>query len=210
MDELTLTDPRIVSAVRTCRAWPTQYEGQLTDGRTWYLRYRHSCLWFGAGADITEAVRVACDELAVYREFGRNGGGYLEHAEVDELMPSLLDELLGEGSYSPDLVTWLRQAIEDQHAQLVEIVKELAAEAATNDLSDVVLGDDVVLSALLAEVEAKRARIDLLAGELESAESDLTGDRADRIVADLMRRLLKLEAQPLASRPGFRDDWRLT
>lgn len=63
---------------------------------------------------------------------------------------------------------------------------------------------------VLAEVEAKRTRIDLLAAEWRHAAGDNTGDRVAYAVADLTEDLLKLEAQPFASRPGFRDEWRLT
>ncbi len=57
----------------------------------------------------------------------------------------------------------------------------------------------------LAEVEAKRARIDLLAGAW--AAGGHYDAEVSRVVSE---RLLKLEAQPYASRPGFRDEWRLT
>jgi hypothetical protein len=95
VDDLTITDPRIATAERTCDLSPTQYEGALTDGRVWYLRYRWGRLSLGAGADLDEAVV----QEEVVRDLDSSGwAGYLSHAEVDALMPSLLDELLGTGA----------------------------------------------------------------------------------------------------------------
>jgi hypothetical protein len=61
---------------------------------------------------------------------------------------------------------------------------------------------------VLAEVEAKRARIDVVADTLECGDG--YGAPGYAALQDTTQRLLMLEAQPFASRPGFRDDWRLT
>lgn len=66
---------------------------------------------------------------------------------------------------------------------------------------------------VLAEVEAKRARIDLLAETAAKCPEDdwpEDGGMEWAPLSDFARHLLKLEAQPFASRPGFRDEWRLT
>ncbi len=63
---------------------------------------------------------------------------------------------------------------------------------------------------VLAEVEAKRARIDLLADVLRAAAQDRTLDPELAAIGAMAEDLIKLEAQPYASRPGFRDEWRLT
>jgi hypothetical protein len=95
-----------------------------------------------------------------------------------------------------ELVAWLRQAIEDQHAQLVNDVDELAGWV---DEAGRWRGEELK-AVLLAEVEAKRLRLLLL--------SALANDQPP--ISVLAGNLLKIEAHPLASRPGFRDDWRLT
>lgn len=60
---------------------------------------------------------------------------------------------------------------------------------------------------VLAEVEAKRARIDELADALAT---DGYGSPGYAALNDTAERLLKLEAQPLADRPGFKAEWRMT
>lgn len=35
--------------VKTCERWPAQWEGELTDGRQVYVRYRHGWLSIGLG-----------------------------------------------------------------------------------------------------------------------------------------------------------------
>lgn len=85
-----ISDPRVATAVRTCDRSPTQYEGQLADGRFWYLRYRWGGLSVGVGADVDEAI----GHDGASRVLDPEGwDGYLSHAEVDKLMPALLDEL---------------------------------------------------------------------------------------------------------------------
>jgi len=98
-----------------------------------------------------------------------------------------------------DLVTWLRQAVEDQHAELMDAVGYLASwvEFSHTDDPD---HREVLRTALRAEVEAKRARIDHWAWLW--AGNDLRQPLAERG--------LLMEAMPYASRPGFRDEWRLT
>ncbi|MFZ4606093.1 MAG: hypothetical protein ACOYM5_07525 [Caulobacter sp.] len=48
--------PRIVSLTQTCPTAPSQWEGELSDGRTLYVRYRHGGLSIGIGATVDRAV----------------------------------------------------------------------------------------------------------------------------------------------------------
>lgn len=50
----------LATLTRTCLACPSQWEGTLYDGRAIYVRYRHGELSVGIGADIDEAVAMAC------------------------------------------------------------------------------------------------------------------------------------------------------
>lgn len=54
--------PRVRTLRRTCIAAPSQWEGLLEDGRSFYIRYRGGCLALrvspDATADVTEAVRA--------------------------------------------------------------------------------------------------------------------------------------------------------
>ena len=60
-----------------------------------------------------------------------------------------------------DLVTWLREAVEEQHAESMADVAELGGWMEIYDPKRPT--DEALAAVLLAEVEAKRARIDLLA-----------------------------------------------
>jgi hypothetical protein len=47
----------LVTLRRTCTACPSQWEGQLDDGRALYARYRHGHLYVGIADTISSAVR---------------------------------------------------------------------------------------------------------------------------------------------------------
>lgn len=92
-----ITDPRIATARMTCRAYPTQWEGTLTDGRVWYLRFRHAELTLGIGADQDEAVRNSGSAAGAERDLSETHGddaGTMEDGEIDLWLTVLLDELL--------------------------------------------------------------------------------------------------------------------
>lgn len=44
-----LTHPEIVRAVQTCESVPDQWQGTLTEGRFFYLRYRHGWVSLAVG-----------------------------------------------------------------------------------------------------------------------------------------------------------------
>jgi hypothetical protein len=96
-----------------------------------------------------------------------------------------------------ELVTWLRSAIKDHAAELVCIVEDLAGEARACP-GDTVLCDDELVAALRADVEAKLRLIEFCS---LTRVVDQSWDAAYYTLACL--------AQPHASRPGFRDEWRL-
>ncbi len=54
-----MAGPSIVALVQTSDAAPSQWEGQLSDGRWLYVRYRHAELSIGVGGTLDEAIRVS-------------------------------------------------------------------------------------------------------------------------------------------------------
>jgi hypothetical protein len=50
---------KVVDLKMTCVACPSQWEGQLEDGRYFYGRYRWGYLYVGAAADVSEAIMAS-------------------------------------------------------------------------------------------------------------------------------------------------------
>lgn len=72
--------PKVQTLKLTCEAYPSQWEGQLQDGRFVYIRYRYGVLRMGIG--VTE------DEAADNTTFGR---GFIEKAlDADSNMMSTM------------------------------------------------------------------------------------------------------------------------
>ena len=61
----------IVSKTQTCSACPSQWEGVLTDGRMFYVRFRHGYLSIRVSNSITED---AYDAVSGEEIFGVNSG----------------------------------------------------------------------------------------------------------------------------------------
>lgn len=77
----------IKSITQTCDACPSQWEGELDDGRFFYVRYRWGNLQLGIGKDDSEAVRVSETIAAL----GDSLDGYLdEQIMLDYVTPHLL------------------------------------------------------------------------------------------------------------------------
>jgi hypothetical protein len=60
----------------------------------------------------------------------------------------------------------------------------------------------------LAEVDAKRRILDLLAETLNGASEYFTVESCDEVDAILAERTMRLLALPYAERPGYREEWR--
>jgi hypothetical protein len=132
-----------------------------------------------------------------------------------------------------DLVTWLRAALDEEAHVATEAADgapswssaeahRVSARSVSDDRHRPVVYDEGSPTEeqadhiarwdparVLSEVEAKRARIDLFA-EMATGDTVLRSFGASEADPAFMEYLLKLEAQPYASRPGFRDEWRLT
>lgn len=56
----------MVALKKTSLACPSQWEGELEDGRMLYARYRHGEMSVGVGNDIEEAVRNGMSDQALH------------------------------------------------------------------------------------------------------------------------------------------------
>lgn len=88
---------KAVEFSRTCFACPSQWEGELDDGRRLYVRYRHSWLNVGVGETADDAVDVAFRPEALVRSqvggLGDVGDGYMTGDELREHLARLLPDL---------------------------------------------------------------------------------------------------------------------
>jgi hypothetical protein len=57
--------PSIVALTQTCLVMPSQWEGELDDGRSLYIRYRHGRLRVGVGEGAKDAWRNSGAESAL-------------------------------------------------------------------------------------------------------------------------------------------------
>ncbi len=63
--ELERKVPVVVRLTQTCLAVPSQWEGELDDGRSLYVRYRHGLLRVGVGEAAKDASRNSATESAL-------------------------------------------------------------------------------------------------------------------------------------------------
>ena len=100
-----------------------------------------------------------------------------------------------------DLVTWLRQQLDDDERVAQEAGgghwPDMAGETRTSDLVHARRHNPF---RVLADVDAKRRILD--ACESYAEDGTTSG-------ADLARTILPLLALPYADRPGYRDEWKL-
>lgn len=57
--------PSVVALEQTCLLMPSQWEGELDDGRSLYVRYRHGLLRVGVGEAAKDASRNSATESAL-------------------------------------------------------------------------------------------------------------------------------------------------
>lgn len=71
----------------TCPAAPTQYEGQLEDGRYYFFHYRYGRASLGLGTSVQEAIH---DPHKVRRTYGDSLDGHMTEARFEEIAAELL------------------------------------------------------------------------------------------------------------------------
>jgi hypothetical protein len=75
----------VTTLVRTCLRSPSQWQGQTSDGRVVYVRYRWGCLEIGIGTSLDDAI------LNSGKLFERRlGGRYDGSMEIDQLREATL------------------------------------------------------------------------------------------------------------------------
>lgn len=79
-------DALVATYTRTCIACPTQYEGRLRDGRTFYFRYRSGIARLGFGQSPDAAVDDSWNRSLVH---GDNLDGDVTEDEFKELFTKL-------------------------------------------------------------------------------------------------------------------------
>lgn len=83
---------KVIALKRTCLACPSQWEGNLEDGRAVYARYRHGELTIGVGDEIEEAVRRASSDVALYAEDVGDGlDGFMSFEELKAKLCGVLE-----------------------------------------------------------------------------------------------------------------------
>lgn len=80
---------RVVSLVRTCLASPSQWEGELEDGRAVYIRYRGGHFSVRLGWSIDEAI---VNHQSFYQaELGEWLDGWMSNDDLREELAGVLD-----------------------------------------------------------------------------------------------------------------------
>jgi hypothetical protein len=108
-----------------------------------------------------------------------------------------------------ELVAFVRRCLDEDERVVRQMMAEPGGfylEAETDSVNIMTVGAYVYRwppKRVLAEVEAKRSRIGLLDLLLGTSEP---GDDA----ADIASTLLRIEAQPYAGQPGWREEWQLS
>lgn len=84
--------PKVAALTNTCIACPAQWEGNLEDGRTVYVRYRYGGLSVGIGKDIDEAIRNGMSDQALYaNDVGDGLDGFMDFEEMKAHLHGLLE-----------------------------------------------------------------------------------------------------------------------
>lgn len=100
--------PLVVAMKQTCNACPSQWEGELEDGRMLYVRYRGGELSAGVGVDIGAAVKNGrAEETLFFEHVGDGFDGSMTFEELKGHLQGLLEfpedlEVEGERDWSAE------------------------------------------------------------------------------------------------------------
>lgn len=86
------TKPKIKSLIRTCWAYPAQWECKTEDGKYVYIRYRHNYLFVGIGNTMDEAVANAMSDSSIgFSLDDKESSGEMDVDEMQQLTGDILD-----------------------------------------------------------------------------------------------------------------------
>lgn len=84
--------PRVVALKKTSTACPSQWEGDLEDGRAIYARYRHGHLSVGVADYVDGAVRNGMSDEALFADYVGDGlDGFMDFEELRVQLHGLLE-----------------------------------------------------------------------------------------------------------------------
>lgn len=107
--------PTVASLEQTCSACPSQWEGQLDDGRWMYARYRGGYLSIRLGDSLDEAISARGPDALFESQCGDCLDGFMETDELRRHLVGLLHfpedlKVAGEPDWSAPLDTsWLKK-----------------------------------------------------------------------------------------------------
>ncbi len=91
-DLATQRMPTVMTLVQTCIAIPSQWEGELDDGRSLYVRYRHGLLRVGVGEGLGQAIENSASQSALHCErLGDEYDGAMSFKELRGHLRGVLD-----------------------------------------------------------------------------------------------------------------------
>jgi len=79
----------VTTLVRTCLRSPSQWEGQTSDGRYVYVRYRWGCLEIGIGHSLEEAISNSGELFE--QQLGERYDGSMEIDQLREATLGMID-----------------------------------------------------------------------------------------------------------------------
>jgi hypothetical protein len=83
---------KVLTLKITCLACPSQWEGNLEDGRAVYARFRHGHLSVGIGGTVKEAVGNAMSDRALHEgDIGDRLDGFMDFDELKAHLRGLLE-----------------------------------------------------------------------------------------------------------------------
>jgi len=83
---------RMKKLERTCFACPSQWEGELEDGRMIYIRYRWGCLEVSISGNATDDISDAVKGETIFQEYiGGDYDGVMDNEEMLSILKDVIE-----------------------------------------------------------------------------------------------------------------------
>lgn len=83
---------KIKKLERTCFACPSQWEGELEDGRMIYIRYRYGCLYVKISENYTNDISDAVRNKIIYQKYiGGDYDGVMDNEEMLSILKDVIE-----------------------------------------------------------------------------------------------------------------------